>query len=51
MHHHGDLHQAIVTLATVIVGIKFLQWASGQLAKVSPGLGAALGGATNLGTH
>lgn len=51
MHHHGDVHQAIITIATVIVGIKFLQWASGQVAKVSPAFGAALGGAVNLGTH
>lgn len=51
MHHHGDLHQGIITVATVIVGVKFLQWTAGQVAKVSPGLGSALGGAFNLGVH
>jgi hypothetical protein len=51
MHHHGDLHQAIITVGTVIVGIKFLQWVATQVAKVSPSLGASIGGAVNLGTH
>ena len=51
MHHHGDLHQGLITLAFVIVGVKFLQWGATQLAKVSPAAGAALGGAVNLGTH
>lgn len=51
MHHHGDLHQALITLGVVIVGVKFLQWGATQLAKVSPAAGAALGGVANLGTH
>lgn len=51
MHHHGDLHQALITIAVVIVGVKFLQWGATQVAKVSPAVGAAIGGAVNLGTH
>lgn len=50
MHHHGDIHQAIITIGTVIVGIKFLQWLATQIARVSPAAGAAVGGAVNLGT-
>jgi hypothetical protein len=51
MHHHGDLHQAIITIGVVVVGVKVGQWASTQIAKWSPGVGAAMGAVFNLGTH
>jgi hypothetical protein len=51
VHHHGDVHQALITIAVVVVGVKFGQWAATQIAKVSPGFGAAIGGAFNLGVH
>jgi len=50
-HHHGDIHQALIILGVVIVGVKAGQWASTQVAKYFPAVGAALGGAFNLGTH